>query len=164
MQETQETRVSCLGREDSLEKEMANHSSILAWEIPRTEETGGLQSMGLQRVRHDWAMDIHTALRGERTSERQNPPHHHLDRMEEERGKKGNWGESLALMDRVWGGGTVWKVWALLDAAHDPNRVRSVQLLSHVRLFATPWTAALQASLLLLLLSRFSRVRLCATP
>ena len=48
--------------------------------------------------------------------------------------KKGNWGESLALMDRVWGGGTVWKVWALLDAAHDPNRVCSVQSLSHVRL------------------------------
>ena len=42
-----------LGREDHLEKEMAIHSSILAWEIPWTEETGGLQSMGLQRVGHD---------------------------------------------------------------------------------------------------------------
>ena len=50
MQETQETRVSSLGGEDPLEKEMATHSSILAWEIPRTEETGGLQSLGLQRV------------------------------------------------------------------------------------------------------------------
>ena len=39
-----------MGREDSLEKEMATHSSILAWEIPWTEESGGLQSMGLQRV------------------------------------------------------------------------------------------------------------------
>ena len=49
----QETRVSSLGREDPLEKEMATHSSTLAWRIPWTEEPGGLQSMGLQRVRHD---------------------------------------------------------------------------------------------------------------
>ena len=41
------------GWEDTLEKEMAAHSSILAWEIPCTEEPGGLQSMGLQRVGHD---------------------------------------------------------------------------------------------------------------
>ena len=44
----QESRVQSLGWEDSLEKEMATHSSILAWEISRTEEPGGLQSMGLQ--------------------------------------------------------------------------------------------------------------------
>ena len=44
-----------LGQEDHLEKEMATHSSILGWEIPWTEEPGGLQSMGLQRVRHDLA-------------------------------------------------------------------------------------------------------------
>ena len=42
-----------LGREDPLEKEVATHSSILAWEIPWTEELGGLQSMGLQGVGHD---------------------------------------------------------------------------------------------------------------
>ena len=42
-----------LGWEDHLEKEMATHSSILAWRIPWTEELGGLQSMGLQRVGHD---------------------------------------------------------------------------------------------------------------
>ena len=42
-----------LGWEDPLEKEMATYSSILAWEIPRTEEPGGLQSMGSQRIRHD---------------------------------------------------------------------------------------------------------------
>ena len=42
-----------LGREDPLEEGMATHSSILAWEIPRTEETGGLQSMGSQRSGHD---------------------------------------------------------------------------------------------------------------
>ena len=49
----QEMPVRSLGWEDPLEKEMATHSSILAWEIPWTEEPGGLQSMGLQRVRHD---------------------------------------------------------------------------------------------------------------
>ena len=42
-----------LGQEDPLEKRMATNSSILAWRIPWTEETGGLQSMGSQRVRHD---------------------------------------------------------------------------------------------------------------
>ena len=46
----QETWVQSLGGEDPLKKEMATHSSILAWEIPWTEEPGGLQSMGLQRV------------------------------------------------------------------------------------------------------------------
>ena len=48
-----ETRVQSLGWEDPLEKEMATHSSILAWKISWTEEPGGLQSMGSQRVRHD---------------------------------------------------------------------------------------------------------------
>jgi len=46
-------QVPSLGQEDALEEEMATHSSILAWEIPWTEEPGGLQSMGSQRVRHD---------------------------------------------------------------------------------------------------------------
>ena len=49
----QETRVLPLGWEDHLEKEMATHSSILAWKIPWTKKPGGLQSMGLQRVGHD---------------------------------------------------------------------------------------------------------------
>ena len=49
----QETWVKSLGREDPLEKEMAAHSSILAWKILWTEEPGRLQSMGSQRVRHD---------------------------------------------------------------------------------------------------------------
>ena len=48
-----ETHVQCLGQEDLLEKEMATHSSILAWKIPWTEEPGRLQSMWSQRVRHD---------------------------------------------------------------------------------------------------------------
>ena len=48
-----EMQVRSLGWEDPLEKEMATHSRILAWEIPWTEEPGGLQSMGSQRVGHD---------------------------------------------------------------------------------------------------------------
>ena len=48
-----ETRVQSLGREDPLEKEMATHSTILAWRIPWTEEPGRLQSTGSQRVRHN---------------------------------------------------------------------------------------------------------------
>ena len=49
----QETQVQSLGQEDTLEKEMATHSSILAWGIPWTEGPGGLQSMGLQKVKHN---------------------------------------------------------------------------------------------------------------
>ena len=49
----QEMQVVSLGGVDPLEKEMATHSSILAWKIPWTEKRGRLQSMGLQRVRHD---------------------------------------------------------------------------------------------------------------
>ena len=50
MQKLQETWVPSLGQEDPLEDKMATHSSILAWGIPWTEEPGGLQSVGLQRV------------------------------------------------------------------------------------------------------------------
>ena len=50
---TRETRVHSLGQEDLLEKEMATHSSTLAWKIPRTEEPDRPQSMGSQRVGHD---------------------------------------------------------------------------------------------------------------
>ena len=56
----QETQVQSLGWEDAVEKGMATHSSILASRIPKTEEPGGLQSMGLHRAGHDWA--INTAI------------------------------------------------------------------------------------------------------
>ena len=56
----QETQVRSLVSEDPLEEGMAAHSSILAWRIPWTEEPGGLQSMGLQRVGHDWSNLAHT--------------------------------------------------------------------------------------------------------
>ena len=53
----QEMQVQSLGREDPLEEEMATHSSILAWEIPGTEEPGGLQFMESQRAGHDLATE-----------------------------------------------------------------------------------------------------------
>ena len=55
MQESQEMQVRSLGQEDPLKKEMTTHSSILARRIPWTEEPGGLQSMGSQRVEYDWS-------------------------------------------------------------------------------------------------------------
>ena len=55
-----ETKVWSLGSEDPLEKGMATHCSILTWKIPWTEVPGGLQSMGSQRVRHDWATNTFT--------------------------------------------------------------------------------------------------------
>ena len=53
-----ETQVRSLGQEDPLEKEMATHSSIHAWKVPWTEDPGGLQSMGWQTVRHNWATSL----------------------------------------------------------------------------------------------------------
>ena len=59
----QEPQVKSLGWEEPLEKEMATHSSVLAWKIPHTEEPGiGLQSMGLQRVGHNWATKINSQI------------------------------------------------------------------------------------------------------
>ena len=55
----QETWVKPLGWEDPLEKDTATHSSILVWGIPWTEEPGGLQSAGSERVKHDWATNTH---------------------------------------------------------------------------------------------------------
>ena len=57
----QETQVRSLGWEDPLEKEMTTHSSIIAWRIPWTEDPGRLQSMGSQRVGHDWGT-THTCM------------------------------------------------------------------------------------------------------
>ena len=55
----QETQIQSLGREDPVEKEMATHSSILAWKIPWTVESGRLQSIRLQTVRHDGSKLAH---------------------------------------------------------------------------------------------------------
>ena len=59
VQETQEMPVLSLSLEDPLEEEMATHPNILTWKIPWTKEPGRLQSMGLQRVRHNWAHGTH---------------------------------------------------------------------------------------------------------
>ena len=58
----QETQARSLGWEDPLEKETATHSSTLAWRIPWTEEPGGLQSTGSQRVGHDWVTSLHSSF------------------------------------------------------------------------------------------------------
>ena len=70
MKDPQETRVWSLGQEGPLEEEMATCSNILAWKIPWTEEPGGLQFMGLQRVGHDWRDLLEHSLTFE-------PPSHH---------------------------------------------------------------------------------------
>ena len=57
-----EAWVQSLGQEDPLEKEMATHSSTLAWKIPWTEELDRLQSMGSQRVGHDWARSLSLSI------------------------------------------------------------------------------------------------------
>ena len=59
----QETQVQSLGQEEPLEKRMATHSNILSWRIPWAEEPGGLQSMGLQRVRHNGTTNTCTCFR-----------------------------------------------------------------------------------------------------
>ena len=61
--EMQETWIQSLGQEDPLEKGMATHSDNLAWRVPWTEEPGRLQSMGLQRVGHDWATNTHIIIK-----------------------------------------------------------------------------------------------------
>ena len=64
MAETQEMRTQYLSQEDPMEKEMATHSSILSWEIPWTEEPGGLQSTGSQKVGHNLVTEhTHTNLK-----------------------------------------------------------------------------------------------------
>ena len=62
-----ETRVQSLSWEDPLEKEMATHSSTLAWRIPWREEPGRLQSMESQRVRHDWATSLSLSFQNSKT-------------------------------------------------------------------------------------------------
>ena len=62
MQETQETWVWFMGQEDPREEEIAAHSGILSQKIPWTEEPGGLQYMGSQRVRHNWSDWAHNLI------------------------------------------------------------------------------------------------------
>ena len=80
MQEILETRILSLDREDPLEESRATHSSILAWKIPWTEESGELQSMGLQRVEHDWA-HTHTHTHTYTHTHKHTHTHTHTHRM-----------------------------------------------------------------------------------
>ena len=57
-----EMQVQSLGQEDALEDEMATHSSILAWKIPWTEKSGGLQSIGTQKVARDWSNSTYSLI------------------------------------------------------------------------------------------------------
>ena len=73
MQEIQAMQFQSLGWEDPLEKEIATHSSILAWKIPWTEEPGGLQSLGSHRVRQGWATEHeHSIYRASLNLQKQN--------------------------------------------------------------------------------------------
>ena len=69
-----ETWVRFLGWEDPLEKEMATHSSILVWRIPWMEEPGGLQSMGSQRVGHDFTQKKVSAYKSDSSNSKRNLP------------------------------------------------------------------------------------------
>ena len=75
----QETRVRSLGQEDPLEKGMVTHSSILAWRIPWIEEPGGLQSIGLQRVGHNWPTNTNTLENKNKDNFSQKANTNHLD-------------------------------------------------------------------------------------
>ena len=134
MQQTQETWVRSLGQEDPLEKEMSTHSSILAWKIPRTEEPGGLQSMGSQRAGHDWVINNNNA---------------YIQNLGKWywwaylQGRDGDTDIEKGLVDTLGEGkgGMNW------ESSNDIYTLSKVQSLSRVWLFMTPWFTALQASL-----------------
>ena len=119
----QGTCVRSLGWENPQEKGMATQSCILAWKIPWTEEPGGLQSMGFQRVRHNWATE------------------HMLTQTHVCKTLKNfycSWFTMLCYF-------LVYAKW--ISYTHIHSFFSSVQSLIRVRLFAIPWTAAHQASL-----------------
>ena len=113
----QKSQVQSLGREDPLEKGMATPSSILAWRIPWTEEHGGRQSMGLRRVRHNWATKTHTLKQA-------------LTNQAILNSRKSKLYEFQAHVN--------WEIFTIM-------LISSVQLLSRVWLLAMPWTEARQA-------------------
>ena len=122
-----ETQVQSLGRKDQLGKEMATHSSALAWKIPRTEEPVRLQSVESRRVGHDWASSFHFRLTPGYTCPC-----------------------SVGLL--VLGGKARTPHWNQNRSPPCSSLVTlsmhvCAQLLSRVRLLVTPWTVALQAPL-----------------
>ena len=114
-----------LGQEDPLEKELSTHPSILAWKIAWTEESGRLQSMGLQRVRHDWAAKLLQScltLCNPIDSSQPGFP-----------------------VTGILQAGTV--EWVAISFSNAWKWKVKVKPFSHVRLAVTPWTAAYQAPL-----------------
>ena len=111
-----ETWVQSLGWEDPLEKGMATHSSILAWEITRTEEPGGLQSMGLQRVGHSWATKhntlYHKQLKASKWTEKLTPLKV-MDNTSEKRIVFGGYDPTLigSLVKNIWDGTVGYRGW-----------------------------------------------------
>ena len=126
----QETRVWSLGREDPLVKEMATHSNTLAWKIPWMEEHGRLQSMGSQRVWHDWttSLSLFTFMHWRR---KWKPTPVFLPGKPRDRG---------AWWAAVYGVAQSWTQLKRLSSSGSSSS-------SHVWLFVTPWTEAYQASL-----------------
>ena len=116
----QEMQVQSLGQEDAQEKEMATHSCILAWKIPWAEEFGRLQSIGSQRVWHNWSNWAWTHLLGKRIP------------------------CLLFFFILFW-----WYIMASLFLVCSTctylSQLSQLKSLSRVRLFATPWTIAYQA-------------------
>ena len=141
---TWEILVWALGQEDSLEKKMAIHSSTLAWKIQWTVEPGRLQPMGSKRVRHDWttllSLSILLLSRSPVSNLIRNSalfsgfPEwlHHFEFAQHERS---SFSPLLPECDV-----------ATMSYFSHYDRCVVVRSLSHVRLFATPWTAACQAS------------------
>ena len=122
----QETQVQFLGREDLLEKEMATHSSFLAWRIPWTEEPGGLQSMRLQTDRHNWA------------TKQQHQSYFY----------KGEYILKIALYCAFSLLRTItWRWFHIITIVLPFLKKWKCQSLSHVWLYVIPWTAAHQALL-----------------
>ena len=105
----QETQVQPLGWEDPLEKGLGTHSSILAWRIPWTEEPDEQQSMGLQRVRHDWVTNTHTHTHTwrpttpSRTNTNKRCPFHHRGLECKNRKSRDTWSDR-----QVWPESTKW--------------------------------------------------------
>ena len=131
LQETQVTQVQSLGWKDPLEEGMATHSSILAWRIPWTEKPGRLQSIGLQRVGHDWSDLTCTAMQTNRYEQKEK--------------------ESLFPWKRNWQFLERFNSFHKCNNSWQDHCKRSYAcmftLSSCVQLFATPWTVALQAPL-----------------
>ena len=127
-----ETWVRSLGRKDPLEKEMATHSSTPAWKIPWTEEPGRLQSVWLQRVRHDWATLV-TFLTPWKKSYAQ--PQQHIKKQSHDLPTKVCLVKAIVFPVVMYG----CESWTIKKA--EPWRIDAFELWCWRRLLRVPWTA-----------------------